>query len=81
MTRIMLLAMVLLCLTSCASGTGRRPPALTLPVSERLSPPAELLADCRGAEEITIGDALQNRAAVIACERENNARLRAWAAN
>lgn len=51
-----------------------------IPVPEKVYPPAELMADCAGAAEPDIGAALANRRQIILCERDKNARLRAWAA-
>lgn len=61
--------LISLCLSACASR-----PSLV-----RITPPAELMADCIGREERTIGEALENRYALIQCERDRNRRLREWA--
>lgn len=68
LTPILPLALAALCLTGCGSTR-----------IVKVSPPAELFADCAGRAETTIEDALTNRAAIIACERDKNARGRAWA--
>ena len=61
-------AFAFLCLTACASRPSFLCPAI----------PAELLADCVGVEETDIGTALENRSALIACERDKTERLNAW---
>lgn len=62
--------LIFLCLSACASR-----PSLV-----RIIPPSELMADCIGRDERTVGEALENRFALIQCERDKNARLREWAA-